>query len=259
MRRRERAIPWEALNPNALSKSQRAIVGGDWLARMKQEHLAVGAFSMLAIELAKIGADSIVLSLIARAASDEVRHADICKRFAQIWLGERAVPARLRGLPRIPLHAGVPERERSLLHVVEMCCFNETFTGAFFSKMLETTTDPTARATVESLLEDEIDHGRVGWAYLASAARQKWGLLTVSNALPALLERTVAKVIAPRAKRKPSERDDPALEAFAYLGPRAATRVYRETLADVILPGLETLGVDVTGARTLARARGWSS
>ena len=53
-------------------------------------------------------------------------------------------------------------RDRVLLHVVEMCCMSETLTGVYFTEMLARTTDVVAREAIESLLEDEIDHGRVG-------------------------------------------------------------------------------------------------
>ncbi len=169
-------------------------VGLDWLARTKQEHLAVGAFAEIALELAAVGVDSVVLALITRAAADEVRHADLCRRLAVSLLGADAVPERFRSVPRIPRHEGVPPRERALLHVVEMCCLNETFTGVYLTEMLDRTTNVTARAAIESPLEDEIDHGRVGWAHLTTACREGWGS-AITARLPELLDRTVAEVV----------------------------------------------------------------
>src|SRR4051812_10542422 len=77
-----RRVPWELLEAEGLDARARARVGASWLGRMKQEHLAVGAFALLAHELAADGCDPVVLALITRAATDEVRHAEICRRLA---------------------------------------------------------------------------------------------------------------------------------------------------------------------------------
>jgi hypothetical protein len=97
-----------------------------------------------------------------------------------------------------------------LLHMVEMCCLSETFTGVFLTEMLARMPEGSPRMAVESLLEDEIDHGRVGWAYLAARAQAK-ELDGLDDALPSMLERTVAGVMA--YARKNPERDDTAMES----------------------------------------------
>jgi hypothetical protein len=249
-----REIPWELPADPALSDEARRAVGGAWRSRMEQEHLAVGAFSLLAVELAGLGCDSVVLALITRAAADEVRHADLCRRLAVRHLGEGAVAARLAGVPRFAARPGCSREEQALLHVVEMCCLNETFTGAYLTEMLERTTHATARAAVESLLEDEIDHGRAGWAYVAAAKRDGHaGVL--DRMLPALLLETV-KPVFDEAIAYP-EADDPAKEAHAYLSTGAARGVYARTLSEVVLPGFEALGVDTREARGLCEREGW--
>jgi hypothetical protein len=241
-----RNIAWDRLDARALGPRGRAVVGASWRERMRQEHLAVGAFALLARELAEEGCSSVVLSLVTRAASDEVRHADICRQFAVALLGESEVPARLRGLPRVPMHEGATRPERALYHVVEMCCLSETLTGVFFTEMIARTTDPVAREAVESLLEDEIDHGRVGWAYLAERARER-RLGGLAKQLPAMLDRTFSPVLGAVARKRTD--DDARLEKFGWLGARAAADVYARTLVDVILPGFEELGVDLGPAR----------
>jgi hypothetical protein len=249
-----REVAWETLDAGALTADQRRVVGTTWRERMRQEHLAVGAFSMLAYELAADGADPAVLSLVTRAASDEVRHAEICRRMAVVLLGDAEVPAAYRGVPRIPPHRGADRSARVLLHVVEMCCLSETLTGVYFTEMVRRATQPAARAAVESLLEDEIDHGRVGWAYLASrvGAGRTAGL---AEALPALVARVFAATLE-KARRDP-DTDDPGKEALGYLGATAGADVLRRTLADVVLPGFDLLGIDTAPTRAFARDRGW--
>jgi hypothetical protein len=249
-----RNIAWDRLDARALGDRGRAVVGAAWRERMRQEHLAVGAFALLARELAEEGCSSVVLSLVTRAASDEVRHAEICRLFATALLGERQVPARFRGLPKVPMHEGATRAERVLYHVVEMCCLSETLTGVYFTEMIARCTDPVAREAVESLLEDEVDHGRVGWAYLAERARER-RLGGLARILPAMLDRNFRAVLG-AARRAPG--DDSKLEQCAYLGARAGADVYSRALHDVILPGFEEVGVDLGPARALVCERGWA-
>jgi hypothetical protein len=248
-----RALDWDALDVARLGAAGRRTVGATWRERQRQEHLAVGAFSLLARELAEVGCDAVVLSLVTRAACDEVRHAEICRRFAVALLGARQVPARFKGLPKVPMHAGATPEARALFHVVEMCCLSETITGVYFTEMLARTTDRVAREAIESLLEDEIDHGRVGWAYLAERARER-STEGLAEALPAMLTRTLRGVLGAKL---PATDDDAKLEACGYLGSRAAAEVYGRAVRDVILPGFETLGVDLGPARKLLAERGW--
>jgi hypothetical protein len=240
-----RAIPWESFDTVALPSAQRAVVGDTWLERMKQEHLAVGAFALLAQELAQDGCDPAVLSLVTRAANDEVRHTEVCRRMAVAFLGESKVPARFHGLPKAPEHAQAKRDERVLLHVVEMCCLSETMTGVYFTEMLARAKQTAARVALESLLEDEIDHGRVGWAYLSTRARDR-RLDGLAGALPSLLERTVGRALA-SAERSPE--NDGAMETYGWLGRSAALSTIQRALRDVIVPGFETLGVDLAVAR----------
>jgi hypothetical protein len=254
-----RNIAWDHLNGRDLGDRGRALVGASWRERMRQEHLAVGAFALLARELAEVGSSSIVLSLVTRAASDEVRHAEICRRFAVALLGEREVPARFRGLPKVPMHEDATRAERVLYHVVEMCCLSETLTGVYFTEMIARSTDPVAREVVESLLEDEVDHGRVGWAYLAERARER-RLGGLAKALPAMLDRTFGPVLGARRRGPREDRQrDVGLERCAYLGPSAGADVYARALRDVILPGFDELGVDLGPTRKLLQERGWAA
>jgi hypothetical protein len=250
-----RSIAWEHLDTSPLGDRGRATVGAAWRARRTQEHLAVGAFALVARELAEVGCDPIVLSLVTRASSDEVRHAEICRRFAVSLLGAHRVPSRVRGLPKLPMHDRATPAQRALFHMVEMSCLSETLTGVYLTDMVARTTDPVARVAVESLLEDEIDHGRVGWAYLMDRSRER-RLDGLAEALPAMLDRTFQRVLNAAARARP---DEEKLERCAYLGARTAGAIYRRALRDVILPGFETLGVDLGPAWKLVRERGWGA
>jgi len=239
-----RAIAWKDLDASALSPEARKIVGESWRERAKQEHLAVGAFSMIGQELAALGCDPIVLALVTKASWDEVRHAEVCRKMAVAMLGENEVPTHWRGVPKIPAHEGASDEARVLLHVAEMCCLSETMTGVYFTEMLARATNPIARTAIASLLEDELDHGKVGWAYLG--ARKRDGTLEgLAEALPELLDRTVVRALVPR----PDAKDDSAMEAFGYLGNNASCEMILRAAFEVILPGFEAVAIDTSAAR----------
>lgn len=248
-----RDIPWDAPWPD-LAGEQRALLGHAWRWRMEQEHLAVGAFALLAYELARLGCDSVVLSLVTRAAADEVRHADICRRMAALALDE-PLPAVLAGVARRAEYPGLPDADATLLRMVETCCLSETFTGVYFTEMLERTSHPTARAAVQSLLEDEIDHGRVGWAYLAAVSK-RGDVAWIGDRLPELLARTM-KPVLDEARGSPEPADE-VLERCGYLVRDRNAAIYTGALFEVVLPGFESLGVSTGAARAFATREGWT-
>jgi hypothetical protein len=210
---------------------------------MEQEYLAVRVFAMLTAQLAAEGASDAVLSLVARAVSDEIAHADLCRQLADIFAAEPRRPARPPPPRNVPQHPKASPLVQSYLHMVEMCCIGETLTTCFFTEAIQRAKVAPMRTALTLLLEDELDHGRAGWAYLASAnanTRQ-----CVAQALPSMLDRTVGWL--PDAV-KSSRHGDPLLETYGHLAPPTVLDVYRRGLRDVVLAGLATAGVDIAPA-----------
>jgi hypothetical protein len=247
-------IAWDELARDATrDRNACARVAESWNFRSKQEHLAVGA-SIIAHELADEGCEPIVLSLITRASNDEVRHAEICARMWSALRSEPFVPARFRGTPTMQSYSDTPASMRALFHVVELCCISETFTSVAFTEMLSRTTHPIARAVVQSLLTDEIDHGRVGWAYIAERAKGN-ALHGLSVALPDIFVRAMGAGMRPAEKN--AEPDDASLEHWGYLGPKTVADIFRSTAREVILPGFERFGVDTARTRSVLETLEW--
>jgi len=149
-----------------LDASARALVARAWLERAASERTAAAAFSALTHRLVVHGAPRDIEWLAARAASDELRHAALCERVATLYAGET--------LARLPLRSNdvelgaVPEALRLSIQVLALSCIQETLGAAFLDASYRATTAPAARAALHALLTDEIDHGRLGWGYLAS-------------------------------------------------------------------------------------------
>ena len=116
-----------------------------------------------------------------------------------------------------------------------------------FTAMLPRASHPTAKALIESLLEDEVDHGRVGWAYLEQ--RRSDGTLTGLEAhLEAIADRTVGAVVRDAAASP--EPSDPRAESLGHLGLDEAATLYVDALEQVIMPGLDQVGVGTTPLET---------
>ena len=246
-------IDWAQLTRDASSTHVPQRVAESWNYRSKQEHLAAGGFSLLAHELADLGCEPRVLSLVTRAANDEVRHSEICARMWFALCGKEFIASRFQGTPNLSMYAHETASTRAVLHAIEMCCLSETITSVAFTEMLSRTTHPVARLVVQSLLADEIDHGQVGWACVADHASR--GFEAVEPHLPALFVRVL------RAGLKPAEindaADDPAYEQWAYLAPKTIASIYLRTLDEVILPGFAHFGIDTSSAMAALHRESW--
>ena len=76
-------------------------------------------FSVIAREFFENGADATVMSLVARAVSDEVRHAEICRLLATRYLG-RDVAWPPPGPVPLPNHGTAPDGLRPTLHITDV-------------------------------------------------------------------------------------------------------------------------------------------
>ena len=219
-----------------------------WEQRALLELRVAGYFSQLLTELLAVGADPEVLRLVARAPHDEVRHAEICRATASAYAG-REVPWPKPGPTPIEPHEGVPAELVPTLHVATMCCVNETIAGAWLEACYAMAAAPLARKTLRSLLREEIDHGRIGWAHLASrhvttrmrAALAKW--------LPAMIDATLRSWL--RTDRVIPRRGVPR---HGVPSDAITRRIALAAVNDLVLPGFAHVGIDPTLGRAALAA-----
>jgi hypothetical protein len=233
-----------------LTPPQRELVGKSWYVRMRQEHLAVSTFSRLAIELLDLGSSPGVLELCTRAAADEVRHLVTCREVARLWLGQDKVPHSFRGVADINEWAGATREQRLALDLTEECCVGETLISAHLARIMEVSNEP-HRAIVRALLEDEVHHGRLGWAYLADLRQLGVSLDFIAPHIPVMLDRQVSEMI------EDGPPDDLSLEPHGFIGIHATSAVYRNAMTEMMFPAFEKIGIDTGPARAHCRANGW--
>ena len=107
------------------------------------------------------------------------------------------------------------------------------------------------RETIREILKDEIDHGRMGWAYLAHCAKDS-DLGFVARHLPLLLDAAIEDELFDTP-----DPDDPDA-ATMMLGtlPRVErARLFQAAISELVLPGLEHFGVDVAWGQQWLKKR----
>ncbi len=210
-------------------------IGAIWQERAQSELNAASGFAIVLTELFELGAPSAVLELASRAVNDEVRHAELCRGLAERYLG-RPVPPPVAKRVSMPRHPGADATLRKHLHVVGLCCINETLAAGFLEACLEATDDPDVRPLAKEHLADEVQHARVGWAHLASvdaATRQAIGPF-----VPRLLKANVA-CWARRLQILPRE----GVAGHGIPTRARALASLDETVREVVLPGFGAVGI----------------
>ena len=229
-RRTRPALPEHDAELDALTDPERALLAGLWLSRAASERRVADAFSVVAAALVTLRAPSELTALARRAVDDEHRHAELARFVASRCAGRELEPPPRLALV-VPEHVGASERLTATLHVLGHCALNETFASAYLETSLKLSQAPLARAAVRSLLCDEIDHARIGWAHLASLTEAERRELTPW--LPALLTSNLAmwRVIP---------RPGPEASALARHGMVPADSVERAlftAVEELIVPG----------------------
>ena len=220
-----------------LSPNDRRALADVWLHRAAMERRVADAFEVIRDALRRRNAGEPLVELAVRAIDDEYRHAELSRVVASRFAGID-LPAPKRLALEVPTHAGASPELRDTLFIVGQCVLNETTASAFLEACLTHARGAVARTALQELLSDEIDHGRIGWAHLAS--------------LPQSTRHEVARWFLPmaflnlRTWREHSPDDPRHRDAWTLHG-APATDVTHAALVDalrtLVVPGLRELGM----------------
>lgn len=236
----QRALPLEDPSIDELSASHRKRLADTWLLRAAMERRVADSFEVIRDSLKRRSAPASLVDLAVRAIDDEYRHAELSRVVASRFAGEElAAPARLP--LELPKHAGASPELRDTLFIVGQCVLNETTASAFLEVCVSHAEAPLAKAALRELLSDEIDHGRIGWAHLASldaATRAEVGRWMLPMAY---LNLRIWKHESPY---------DPSHNDVLTLHGVPSAEILHEALAgalrDLIVPGLKALAMETT-------------
>ena len=241
MRRRSTPIPWAESTAASLTAAERARLAGTWMRRCEAEYLAVSTFSVLALDLVAAMAPADVLSLCLRAGIDEVRHAEMCLRMAQIYSGEQHLPApAMSSLPDDPER---PKLHQALANTMLVSCVSETYATTVLSATRDLTTDPTAQAVLTSIYSDEVMHARLGWSYMRYAI--EIGGQGVIDAAAAMLPRALRGVANVVEAERPVGEVTEAVRTHGLMTPAEERVIFATCVREVLVPGFEALGIPV--------------
>lgn len=229
---------------DALSLEARAELAAIWQERGASELKVAGGFTAITAMLLEHGTADGALKLFSRAVRDEVRHAEIAVDMAARYRASEVEWPPPQPFP-VPLLAPAEPRLRATLLAIAMCCVNETLACAILEGQLAQATSPLTRAALQSVLADEIDHARAGWAHIAtpfvtSAMKEEIAARWLPRILNARLRELVEEDTPFPGERFP---------AHGILTRTARKQIVAEALATVVLPGFARAGIDPTNAR----------
>jgi hypothetical protein len=244
MRRRSTAIPWAASTAGSLTTPERARLAATWMRRAEAEYLAVSTFSVLAIDLVAAMAPADVLSLCLRAGIDEVRHAEMCVRMAEIYSGDKNLPPP--GMSALPDDPERPKLHQALANTMLVSCVSETYATTVLSATRDLTEDPTAQAVLTAIYSDEVMHARLGWSYLRHAIGV--GGQGVIDAAAQMLPRALRGVANVVERERPVGEVTDAVRKHGLMTPAEERVIFSTCVRDVLVPGFQALGIPVGNA-----------
>ena len=219
-----------------------------WAFRARSENQAAARFARIAERLDALEAHASVRTLARRSIDDERRHRERCaalaERFGHAPLAPELIesPAPEVAPPKLPI------ARRITYELVAFCCLTESINAALLTRSFAVATEPDSRAAMREILADEVQHARLGWAYLAQEHDRAW----LREHFTTMLEATVPEELRdPRIQPDPS----PALRAHGVFARAELREILIECVDGVITPGLAMMQIDAEPIRAWMAAR----
>lgn len=237
----QRPLPDHDPSIEALALHDRKRLSAIWLTRAAMERRVGDSFAVIRDALTRRGAAKELVDLAERAIDDEVRHTELSRIVASRFAGEE-LPQPPRLHLEVPKHEGASPELRDTLFVVGQCVLNETTASAFLEVCYERAEGALAKAALRELLSDEIEHGRLGWTYLASLDAK-----TRARAGRWLLPMAYLNL---RQWKYESPEDPTHRDTLTPHGAPPASVIHAalvDAVASLIVPGLKQLGIATAG------------
>lgn len=237
----------------ALASDAREGLAAHWRRRAASERRIGVGFTQIAARLRDLSAPSELVRWAERSADEEAAHADLCWRLVAFYGGADEPPARSPAVEVPEFGTGDPRLELALL-ILGTCCINETLATAYLSLCLDLATVPFAAQANRVHLREEIQHGRLGWALLASS----WLDADLRRALVPCLSGMLAANVPLWLRPDPFVPSE-GLPAFGHPSHPVQCEAIRRAVEEVVIPGFAHVGLDVSHIRrpwgTQARTR----
>jgi hypothetical protein len=244
---RRGTIAWTAFDPSAHPPEVLRIAAADWRERARQEYHSLALFTQLASQVHLLGAPLDWSGAFARMIADEVRHTDLCLRFASLLEPAGPQPPIVAADLHLPVTSSTL-RAHVRASIVSAFCIGETLSGRMFRRCMRAATVPLAREVVRTIVDDETFHGRVGWEFCALMMRGDDPALSAErDALAASLTELFVHYRgicgADRGEAWANEGPEATPEPnFGTLTRHGYARAFYEGMKDDVVPGLVAIG-----------------
>ncbi len=212
-----------------------------WSARMINEHSSARVFDGLAKQFEAAGVEQDVVAEVRGFADEERRHGVLCGAVVQALGGEAL--AQIPEGDDFPAHEDAASPlEAALRNMLSICCLSETVAVALIGAERLEMPPGELRDLLTKIYSDEVGHSRFGWRMLGNVAPTLDA--SVKESLGDYLEVAFAHLEEHELAHLP-EGAQPPPEGVAYglCNGSDARRLFRDTVEQVIVPGLENHGI----------------
>ena len=225
-----------------LSDDDRAFAAWHWTGRASGELESTRAFRWIAESCQLIGAGPEIVAMARTAVDDEERHGAICTSVARAYQGGDVTPP-VSPPSVVPLRTPDDPELAVALYIAEACCLSETIGALTIESTLRAATAPLARTALRELLTDEVQHARMGWAYLGAPHLGGRHKDAIAEHLPALLDTMLGYWKAVATRPTPD-----ACRGHGCLPLQDLESLVLDAFHTLALPGFSHVGIDTRPA-----------
>ncbi len=231
-------------SPEGLSRAR-----ATWLERLHSEYRSAQILQRFAAEVQAAGDPFDAWVWASDLVADELRHVELCRQACEALGATVSLPTPVEETLSAEFLAA-PMPQRALHTAISMLAVSETLSVGFIRDLAERCETPGFADVLRLTIEDEAEHGELGWAYVeASLARFSksslpgWRSLAKQVLAPHRVRAAEALAGLPQDKRRlDSHRDEGVVELGLFSPPRQAL-VFERTLDRELRPRLDKLGL----------------
>lgn len=216
-----------------------------WLGRMVNELSSATVFEGLAAQIRRAGLPEELAEECLAFAAEERRHGVLCGAVVEALGGAALAPVPERDA--YPDHDDVTPKEALVRNLLSISCSSETVAVALIGAERLEMPDGELRDLLTTIWADEIGHARFGWRLVAEIVP------TLDDAARGRLSAYLAVVLGhledhelahlPAGPAPPAEG-----AALGLCSGKDARHLFYSTVDEVILPGLEAVGLEARRA-----------
>lgn len=206
-----------------------------WAVRERTEHEVSRLFERLAEDLSASSAPPELVRRAKVCAADELVHAVHCRRIVDAL--DPSVQPLIADLTIRLGPAQLSVRDRALYASVALGCITESLSTALLIEMRRHAAADVLREGLDRILQDEVQHSRLGWAHLALMSQTH----DVSWLSPHVGPMWQAAIASEHSGDEAGEQD--ALRVWGILPPAQIAQIAQSSWTDVIAPGLRTYAI----------------